>query len=225
MRDWERLVQQRLAGLRLEPLDCQEVVEELASHLDGIFEELRRQGLSEELAVEGALAQVEDWRALRRNIQKARTQGDSMNDRVKQFWLPGALTFALAECLLTLLQKFGPAPRMFSWSGQAAAGVLYVPWLVALPFVGAFGAYLVHRARGSRPAMLLASVFPILPIVALLCVALPANLAMEGYSGHTMTASAVLVISSCWVMLPGLLLATGGLAARALLQLPERRLV
>src|SRR2546429_4331467 len=56
------------------------------------------------------LAQVADWQDLRRRIQTARTKENSMNDRVKQLWLPGFVTFLLSMSLLALNEIFGPKP-------------------------------------------------------------------------------------------------------------------
>ena len=100
MPDWEALVGEQLAGVSLEPEERREVIAELAGHLEETFEQLRRQGLSEEAAAERALSQVKDWQSLRRKIQKARMKEDVMTDRVKQVWLPGFLTLFLSMMLL-----------------------------------------------------------------------------------------------------------------------------
>src|SRR5580692_5740318 len=100
MPDWDEFVRERLTGISLEPRERSEVAAELAAHLEETFEELRRQGLSEEAAVERALSQVKNWRSLRRQIQWARMKEDVMTDRVKQVWLPGFLTLFLSVMLL-----------------------------------------------------------------------------------------------------------------------------
>jgi uncharacterized membrane protein YgdD (TMEM256/DUF423 family) len=216
MRDWEAFVRERLAGIELNARECREIAEELASHLDETFVRLRCEGLTEERAVEGALAQVDDWPTLRHKIQNARTE-DPMSDRVKQLWLPGAAMFLLAEALLALFQRFGPGPRMFTWAGQPAVAMFYVPWLISLPFIGALGAYLAHRARGSERAMLIASVFPILPMAAFFPIALGVSLAVHGQAAHNITPWGALMVLVCWLLVPGSVLFAGGLLVRLLL--------
>src|SRR5690349_6450096 len=108
MLDWQKLVRQRLSGLTLEADEKDEVHAELAAHLEESYESLRRKGLPEQAAVQQTLAQVADWQDLYRRIQTARTKENIMNDRVRQLWLPGLLTFALSMGLLEVAQKFGP---------------------------------------------------------------------------------------------------------------------
>ena len=135
MPDWEVLVGERLAEGSLAPGERREVIAELAGHLEETFEQLRRQGLSEQAAIEGALSQVRNWQSLRRKIQKARVKEDVMTDRVKQVWLPGFLTLFLSMMLLMLIQFIGPKPLVLSphgWRVMAPMAVIYVPWLVCL---------------------------------------------------------------------------------------------
>ncbi len=93
-RDWEELVCAKLAGLAIEPRERREVIEELAAHLEESYESLRTKGLPEQVAMQQTLGQVADWQDLRRRIQVARAMKENiMNDRVRQLWLPGFLTF------------------------------------------------------------------------------------------------------------------------------------
>ncbi len=55
MPDWSKLVHDRLGRMALEVSERMEIVEELAAHLEEIFHNLRRQGLSEEDATRGCL--------------------------------------------------------------------------------------------------------------------------------------------------------------------------
>ena len=83
------------------------MVEELAAHLEEIFDGYVRQGVTEEAATGRALSQVTDWQVLRRKIQRARRKEDVMTDRVKQVWLPGFLTLFLSMMLLMAIQFMG----------------------------------------------------------------------------------------------------------------------
>jgi hypothetical protein len=61
MPDWEALVRERLSGIALESEQRSEVIAELAGHLEESFEQLRRQGMPEEAAVDRIISQVENW--------------------------------------------------------------------------------------------------------------------------------------------------------------------
>jgi len=65
MPDWKPEIRRRLAELTLEPLRELDIVEELAQHLDEIFDEARAQGATEEEATRSALEALDagDWRA------------------------------------------------------------------------------------------------------------------------------------------------------------------
>ena len=97
MPDWRELVGKGLSDLKLGAGEKEEVHAELAEHLEETYKALRARGLPEQAAIQQTLAQVADWQDLRRKIQIARTVKENiMNDRVRQLWLPGLLTFALS---------------------------------------------------------------------------------------------------------------------------------
>ncbi len=223
MPDWEALVREQLGGLSLEPEERREVIAELAAHLDETFEVLRRQGLREEAAAERALSQVKDWQGLRRKIESARRRENIMSNRVTQFWLPGLLTLAVSMVFLALIQIFGPHPLVVAWNGRSGASLVapvatvYIPWLVSLPLVGALGAYLSHRAGGSRRAVLSSIVFPVLPYLVLFLADFPVALIVDGHVAHNIMLSAFLVLLVVWVMVPGVALLVGGLPVQLLL--------
>ncbi|HKR12251.1 MAG TPA: ABC transporter permease [Pyrinomonadaceae bacterium] len=58
MPDWREEIRRRLAGLRLEPAQESEIVEELAQHLEDVYERARAGGLTESQARREALLQL-----------------------------------------------------------------------------------------------------------------------------------------------------------------------
>jgi len=86
MPDWNKVVRERLSDMRLELQDENDVIAELADHLEETFESLHRGGMSEHEATRRALAQVADWKGLNRKIYLARHQEEIMEPRVRQFW-------------------------------------------------------------------------------------------------------------------------------------------
>lgn len=211
MRNWEAIVEQHLSDLALGPAESAEVIAELAAHLAESCEVLRKKGMTEEDAVQRTLSQVEDWQKLSRLIQAARTKENVMTNRVKQFWLPGLLTFALSSGILALLQIFGLKPWIVAFRGALPVGTLYVPWLLSLPLVGTLGAFLSHRAGGSKSMVLASIVFPVLPILAAFLVVLPVSLVVDRHVEHNIMSMAFLMLILGWVLIPGVALLAGGL--------------
>lgn len=218
MRDWEALVERQLNGLALGPAESAEVIVELAAHLAESCEELRRQGMTEEEAVKRTLSQVEDWQNLRRRIQSAKTKENIMTNRVKQFWLPSLLTMLLTMGVLALIQIFGPNPwvvaRKSAWSLIAPVAVIYLPWLLSLPLVGALGAFLSFRSGGSQRAVFSSILFPVLPYLVFFLLALPVMAIFNERLAHNIMFGALFVGLFAWVLAPGAALLAGGLLAR-----------
>jgi hypothetical protein len=220
MRNWEALVEGHLGGLALEPAERAEVIAELAAHLEESYESLRTKGLPEQAAMQQTLAQAADWQDLRRKIQIARTRKENiMNDRVRQLWLPGLLTFALSMGLLELVQKFGPRPMALDLDKGIPMVMFYTSWLLTLPLAGAIGALLSKRAGGSLRMLAISSVFPVLPFGVVFLIAVPAGLLMSRALAHHIVATAFLTMMFGWVLVPGVALLAGGL----LVQLLSRR--
>lgn len=214
MRDWQALVKRELGGLALDEPQQDEVVLELAAHLEETFDALLRRGVEEEEAERQTLLRAGNWQKLRVRIQSARSKEDDMNDRVRQFWMPALLTFFLAMVLLMILQMFGPRSYVVStheWRRIAPVIVIYVPWLLSLIPIGALGAYLAGRAGASRRAVTVSIVFPVLPYLALFIIALPVSLILDDHVAHNIMYQALLMVLLAWVVLPGVALLAGGL--------------
>lgn len=220
MADWQKLVRQRLCDLALDAGEKEEVHAELAAHLEESYECFRKEGLSENEAVQRTLARVPDWRDLRRRVFFAKRREHSMKKRMHQLWIPGFLTLTLSTIFLMTLQKLGFQPRIVSWSGPGTI-LFYVPWLASLPLLGALGAYLSSRAGGSRGTMLLASVFPVLALTAAFLLMFPIGMVIERVTGNhvdfAIVATALLSNGIGWLVVPGLALLIGGLAVQVFL--------
>ena len=213
MPDWCELVRSRLAGIALEPHDREEVIAELAGHLEETYENLCAEGLSAEDAARRAFSQVDDWKDLERRIQAARIKENRMNPRVKCLWLPGLLTFGMCMILLDLCQRFGPAPLVLNLEHPPLL-LFYTRWLLTLPLAGAIGAYLSQRAGGSLRTVLLASIFPVLPFGVVFLIAIPAGLLLSSALAHHIVAASFLNLMAGWVVAPGIALLVGGLAVQ-----------
>jgi hypothetical protein len=218
MPDWLELVRLRLTGLALEKDDLAQVVEELAGHLDDQYQSLLDKGISEQTATKCVLQQVMDWGELKSKIESSRLKEQTMNRRVSQFWFPAFLTILLAMSFLMIVEALGFEPWVSSaWGGPQGTvpvAVVYLPWLITLPFIGALGAYLSGRA-GAPPWTVFASVvFPAVPYLALFVIGLPTAVVLDGHVAHNIAISAFLVGFGVWVVLPAIALLAGGLPAR-----------
>ena len=220
MRDWQELVRRELSGLALDAAERDEVHAEVAAHLEETYEGLLKEGEAEPAAVQSVLSLAGDWQDLQRRIQMIRTKGNNMTNRVRQLWLPGFLTLFMSMMLLMIIEFFGPRPQIVQlrgWSMIAPVMVVYVPWLLALLFIGALGAYLSHRAGASQRVVLLSILFPVLPYFCFCVIGFPMALILEEHFAHSILASAILVGFFAWVLLPGTALLAGGLPAQLLL--------
>jgi len=209
MPDWQELVSKGLSSLKLSAAEREEVHAELAEHLGETYEALLREGVPEPDAIQHVFSLAGNWNDLQRKIFAARTGKDTMTNRVKQFWLPGLLTFTLSMVLLELVQKFFPQPFILHLDHPPVL-LFYVPWLLTLPLAGALGAYLSKRAGGSRRMTLLSSAFPVLPLAAIFLMAIPVGLVLSHTLSHGIVAAAFLTLGIAWVAVPGLILLVGG---------------
>lgn len=211
MPDWQKLVEQRLAALLLEPDEKDQVLAELAGHLAESYDSLQKDGVPEEEAIFRTLSQVPDWKDLRRKIRSARKE-NTMNTRVTRFWFPSLITFVISMSLLAAIQKFGPQPLILH-PPKSPVIMFYVFWLVSLPLIGAIGAYLSHHAGASFRQMLLSSVFPVLPFLAAFLIILPVSLVVLRHAAHNIAVAGALVTAIGWIIVPGAALLAGGLLA------------
>jgi hypothetical protein len=220
--DWKIFVASHLRG-DLGVNVREEVVAELAGHLEDRYEQLLAQGMIEADARRVVLDETPDWRELIENIGRSRHQEDAMNQRTKIFWLPGLAALTTASVLLMLLQRLvmlHPAvlPALWRtiplrptlwWKNQV--DVIYLCWWMLLPLCGAAGAYMSRRAGGTRSACILASLFPSIVMLCIFCFVLPVSLVIDRNSfvvRHPIYFAIALVN---WTMVPGLASILGAL--------------
>ena len=169
MPDWKTLVLERLKRLGLSPTQEEEIVSELAGHLEDCYEEFRTQGVGKSEAIERSLEQVADWPNLARKLRRAKRKEEMMNRRTKTLWLPALISLAAAMVFLMVSTQIALEPRVIgersvtlhtSTTSTSYSFAVYLPWLILLPFCGAAGAYLSRRAGGQRRVRLVAGLFP-----------------------------------------------------------------
>ena len=167
MPDWSRLISERMGVLALSGAVRDEVVAELATHLEELYQACRARGASESQAIEIALSQATDWQELGREISDIKNEEAGMNDRSKQLWLPGLVTLTASMVWLMMLQRVNWNLGS-SWFHESPPLMAYLMWLITQPVFGAAGAYLSRRNGGTLIARLAAGIFPSIALLGLL---------------------------------------------------------
>jgi hypothetical protein len=207
MPDWKAIVRENLSQLDL-GVAQQEVVAELAGHVEDLYLQFRERGLSESEAVSLTLDATPNWQELARNIARAKNKEDGMNRRTKTLWLPGLVAFATASISLMVLERFAyTRPRLWVKDGGMLA--IYFSWWLLLPFCGAAAAYLSRRAGGQRMACAAASLFPAIIMLGVFCFVLPVSILIERNRFVMQHPLYFLLAMANWTLVPGLALLLG----------------
>lgn len=201
--DWRREVRKNLEACNLPTELREEVISELAAHLEETYENALAVTKNENDAIQLALGEVEDWRALAARIQRARSAGGPMNYRTKSLWMPALACISSSSLAMMLLQFADVRPQLV-WT-KPVAFFLYWPWLGLLPFCGALGGWLSRRAGGSIFSRLAAVLAPVLWMLALGIMVEPLELVHNGLGHLAYFAYGV----GNWVVLPGIALLIG----------------
>jgi hypothetical protein len=207
MRDWKEFVQERLGFLGLDGAEAEEVAGELAGHLEEQYEALLANGGEEQEAFVETGNLAGDWEKLRRGIVSAK-QEELMKDRVRQIWLPSLITLFTSWTLLALLMWAGTRPVVWH-GGEPRSAVFYVPWLLLLPLIGAFGGYLSRRSQGSGWRLYVSGAFPALAIAVIFAVTFPFAFVVDRQVAPDFKFASQLANTISWVIVPGIALCLG----------------
>jgi len=207
MPDWLAYVNGHLDRLSLPEAESSQVREELAAHLEDVYLSLRAQGVSESDASRLVCEQVPSWQELCRDILSAKSEA-FMQNRVTQLWVPGLVTLFSAYALLALMQVAG-LQAMTSHPGEPRGIVLYLPWMLCLPLIGAIGAYLSRRAQATGLRVYLAVSLPALALGAFFLLLFPLAFVIDPQVSLSIKATALAAGLLNWAILPGLALSLG----------------
>ena len=152
-----------------------------------------------------------------------------MTRRVRAVWMPAVVTMFLAQLSLYLAIRAG----IWTWSILLEWHVFhshhplqfFIPWLLALPVIGAAGA-LWSRGQGGTPReSAFVALFPALAALSLVIVSTPVDLIVDvvikhSHSPeHTFCGTAWALVS--FVLAPGVALSLGLVAALAVRRRPR----
>jgi hypothetical protein len=186
----------------------EEVVAELATHLEGRYQECRARGVSESEAIEIALSEVGDWKELECEICDAKSEEGVMNNRSKHFWLPSLVTLMASMVWLMLLERVGWNSVSSSFHGGPPL-MPYLIWLATQPVFGACAAYLSRRAGGSRRARITAGLSPSIAMLGVLAFALLTGIFIEKNAFIWKHPGYVALGFLPWVIFPAIALSLG----------------
>jgi hypothetical protein len=208
--DWLQFLEEHLRTTGLSDGDRGEVLAELASHLEEVYEQHCARGIPGAEAASRVQAEVTDWHTLARRIKNARREEGLMNHRTKSVWIPGLVSLTLASGALAVLQVWGVRPHIV-WTRSGLALLFYIPWLVAQPVIGAIGAYISRQNGGDWRERLTASLLPAGAMVGAFCVALCIAIVSNDITDYKITAIGLSMYIVSWAVLPALALAVGAL--------------
>ena len=204
MQNWQRVVRERLKACQMPGAPFDEIVAELAAHLEESYENRCSHGLAEADALAQTLQELDDCGVLVKAIQR-KSGEELMNHRTRTLWIPAMITLLAASVSLMILQKTGFRPNLI-WKGPIAV-LFYLPWLASLPLAGAAGAYLAQRAHAPISRRLLVAASPALLLLVVMSIVLPLDMIVDGFWWFRLVYFAVAVVN--WVVVPGAVLLLG----------------
>jgi hypothetical protein len=218
--DWRRLVEENWRSAGRDPDREAEIVEELAAHLEDRCADEIDHGIAAVRAETAARAEAALLVGSAARIVRAKE--GRMTARVRTVWLPAVATALVAEVGLYLVIRAGVRPWtiLLDWHVFHAHHPLlfYVPWLLALPVVGAAGAAWARGQGATLRDTVLVSLFPAISALGLAVPATILDLVVDVAGGHhsiehTLCGAAWIVVS--FVLAPALALGLGLLVATA----------
>jgi len=207
MPDWLAYVSGKLGRLPLPEAESSQVREELAAHLEDSYLSLLARGVSESDAERLVCDQVPSWRELHREILAAKPEA-FMQNRITQLWIPGLVTLFAAYGLLAVTQ-FAGLRAITSHPGEPRAIVLYLPWILCLPLIGAVGAYLSRRARATGWRVYFAASLPAVALGVFFLLIFPWSFVVDPQVPLLIKGAGLAVMMLNWVVLPGFALSLG----------------
>jgi hypothetical protein len=205
MADWNKVVRERLSLVDLTPAEQKEIIAELAGHLDDLYQQCRRQGMSESQAVRRTNDEISNPARLARTIRRAKHQEGNMNERTRHLWLPGLASLIAAAVLLVLEIRLGIRDTFVH---LPLAMTAIFPWLANMLLSGGIAAYLSRRGGGTRLARLTSALFPAGAFFLCFCLVFVARLS----GADPFISLSAFAIAACnWVLVPGVALVLGAL--------------
>jgi hypothetical protein len=215
MFDWQKAVAEKLAGGRITRHHRNEVVAEIAAHMEEKSQCLQQCGMTEDEARAAAWNEVPDWEYFAQDIYVAKE--GYMTSRVKSFWIPGAMALLSTILLERFFYVVGSRPWIVQPGGvMMALNIGINPVFPALlPACGAIAAWMARRAGAPVSGRMLAATFPCLLIAACITgtvlLGLAVDLFVPGYMQLSFMLQGLAPYFLAFVIVPGVSLLLGAL--------------
>jgi hypothetical protein len=217
--DWREEAARKLANSKLSAEEREEISRELAGYLEDLCSDAPERGIDDRAAARNAAAELHEDKHLGANLYRARKENPMyLNNRTKRFWLPGTAVLLASAILLAVLQSAGFQPYFpHFWAAKFNAKdvwmrhslLIYVPWLCALPFLGAAGAYWSRRQGSGRSLQIAVGLFPAIVFLSVFLAVVPFALAIDTLPPANIFLPTLAGQILSWVIIPGAALLLG----------------
>ncbi len=204
MPDFASMVRERLSGTQLGDEVREDVVREIAGHMESSFEGALQRGMSPEAAKVLAVLGVQDWEKSGRAVRNAKE--DLMNERLRRMWVPGVCVSVLNFAAINVVMRT-VRPSIVPFHGTFLA--LSVWWWAIYVACGALGSGWCKRIGGTPRERLVVALFPAMMTAVLLTMAFVMAIFVDR---QVMLSTKVIGITAFWiwaVMIPAVFLLIG----------------
>ena len=134
-----------------------------------------------------------------------------MNTRVRRLWAPVLFTGLISVAVQFVALSMPQLPPWVFFTRNGGSIVMAPLWMVALPFIGALGAWLCLRAGGNTRDRLLTTLGPAWLNGGILTLGVPLSMIIERHFSLSIKLTAYIVYMIAWCLVPALFLAVGAL--------------
>lgn len=134
-----------------------------------------------------------------------------MNMRVRQVWAPALSTLLVSFAVQYVAPGVPQLPPWVFLARNRVSVVLAPLWMLALPFIGALGAWLSRRAGGNTRDRLLAALGSAWLSGSMVTLGVPLSMIIERHFSLRTKLTAYVAYMVAWCLVPAVLLALGAL--------------
>ncbi len=134
-----------------------------------------------------------------------------MNMRVRELWAPALSTFLVSLTVQFVALSVPQLPPWVFFTRNRVSVVLAPLWMLALPFIGALGAWLSLRAGGNPRDRLLAALGSAWLSGSMVTLGVPLSMVIERHFSLPIKVTAYIAYMIAWCLVPAVLLALGAL--------------
>lgn len=134
-----------------------------------------------------------------------------MNMRVRELWAPALSTFLVSLAVQFVALSVPQWPPWVFFMRNRVSVVLAPLWVLALPFIGALGAWLSLRAGGNTRERLLAALGSAWLSGSMVTLGVPLSMIIERHFSLRTKLTAYMAYMIAWCLVPAVLLVLGAL--------------